>query len=70
MLDSRTIEVVDEQMAAVFRAKTGAQRLQIANGMFSFARQLVRSSVRDLHPDWSDEQVQQETARRLLRGAI
>jgi hypothetical protein len=32
--DPRNFEVVDDEMAAVFRAMSGAQRLKIANDMW------------------------------------
>ena len=68
--DPRRIEVIDDQMAAVWRAKTGAERLQVVDELFQFARQLVASGVRAQHPDWDPAQVERETVRRLSRGAF
>ena len=59
------IEVIDDQMADVLRAKSGAEKLAIADRMFRSARDLIRASVRAMHPDWSDEQVYAEAARRI-----
>ncbi len=64
------LEVLDETMAAVLREKTEAQRLAIANSLWVYARDMVRSVLRQEHPDWSDEQIQRETARRLSHGAV
>lgn len=61
---------MSDEMAEVLRAMTGAERLKIANGMFNTARRLIQARVRSLHPDWTDEQVNAETARRLSHGAI
>jgi hypothetical protein len=36
-IEIRNFEVVDEEMAQVFRGMTGAQRLKIANDMFNSA---------------------------------
>jgi len=63
-------EVVDDEMAAVLRQKTGAERLAIANAMYVSARRMLLSHLAAEHPDWSEEEVQREAARRLSHGAI
>lgn len=62
---SVTIEIVDDQMADVLRGKTEAERLAIAWDMWRSARDMIRRLLRDQHPDWTEEEVQAETARRL-----
>lgn len=62
------LEVIDEEMAAVLRAKTGAERLAIAFGMIRSARRMLTNHLAAEHPDWDDRQVQDEVARRLARG--
>ena len=69
-LDPRNIEVIDEEMAQVFRGMTGAQRLQIASDLFRSARRMIASHLAAEHPDWDDERIQQETSRRISHGAI
>lgn len=69
-LEPRNIEVMDDDMAAVLRAKTGAQRLQIADRLFAFARDLITARIRQEHPDWSVQQQRREIARRLSHGAV
>jgi hypothetical protein len=64
------IEVMDEAMAIVLRQKTGAARLQIASGLFSSARRMLLNHVRSTHPDWGEDEVLREVARRLSGGAI
>jgi hypothetical protein len=66
----RNLEVVDEAMAHILREKTEAQRLAIGNGLWVYARNLLRSILRQENPDWTDEQIQRETARRLSHGAV
>ena len=63
------IEVVDEAMARIYAAKTGAERLAIANGMFRSARDMLRSHLQAEHPNWSAERVSEEAARRISHGA-
>ncbi len=69
-LDKQQIEVVDDKMAQVLRLKTGAERLQIASEMFSSARQMIINMLRSQHPDWNEQKVNAETARRLSHGAL
>lgn len=70
MFDPRSIEVVDEQMATVLRAKTGIERLRIASRMYRSAARMIRGKLRADHPDWSEEAITRETARRLSHGAV
>jgi hypothetical protein len=60
------MEIIDPAMVAVLRKKTPAERLAIANGMWRSARDMIRNLLRAEHPEWSQEQVDQETAKRLL----
>ena len=64
------IEVVGDEMAAIFREKTGAERLEIASRMFSSARGMLLNHLRSLHPDWDDAAIHREAARRLSHGAV
>jgi len=69
-LDDLRIEVVDDDMARVLRAKTGAERLKIASDMFASARRMIASHLAAEHPDWDEEGVQRETSRRISHGAV
>jgi hypothetical protein len=63
------IEVIDEDMARIIRAKTGAERLRMASMMYSNARRMLLSHLRAEHSDWDEQRVHQEAARRLSHGA-
>lgn len=65
-----TIEVVDDAMARVYAAKSGAERLAIASGMFRSAREMLLSHLRAEHPEWSDVRISEEAAHRLSHGAV
>ena len=69
-IDPDRIEVVDDAMAAILRGKTGAERLAMASAMFESARRMLLSHLAAEHPDWSEEQVKREAARRLSHGAV
>ncbi|MDX1630855.1 MAG: hypothetical protein R3234_03285 [Thermoanaerobaculia bacterium] len=64
------IEVVDDAMAEVYAAKTGAERLAIAEEMFRSARSMLLSHLRTEHPDWTEARLRQEAAHRLSHGAV
>ena len=63
------IEAVDRDMAVVLAAKTGAERLAIAAGMFHDARRMLESELAARHPEWSAAEVQRAAAARLAHGA-
>lgn len=67
-LDPRSVEIVDEDVARILRTKTGAERLQIAFGMYTAARRMLTNLLRADHPDWSEQQVLEEVGRRLSHG--
>jgi hypothetical protein len=63
------IESVDDDVAAILRQKTPAERLAIAFGMWRSARKMLTSMLRGQHPDWSNHEVDAEVARRMSHGA-
>ncbi len=63
-------EVVDNAMAEVLRGMTERQRLEIGFGMWRSARDMIRRVLRHEHPDWTEEEIARETARRLLHGDV
>ena len=61
------VEVIDDATAAMYRAMTPAQRIAAACDAHDTAFAMTLARVRQLHPDWSEVQLQLETARRLTR---
>ena len=68
ILDYRRIEVVDEIMVPILRAKTPSERLDMIWNMYRFGRQLAEAGIRYCHPDWDDQQVASERVRRFAHG--
>jgi Rv0078B-related antitoxin len=64
------IEVMDDDMARVIRAKSGAERLAIASGLYASARRMLMSYLRSKNPDWDESRVVREAARRMSHGAF
>lgn len=69
-LDARQIELMDAAMVEVYRRKTPAERIAICDSMWHFAEQITRAGIRQQHPAWGHEQVEQEAVRRLSHGAV
>ena len=68
-LDAGQIEVIDEDMAAIYRAKSPSERVAIACQAHRTARLVLTARIHSLHPDWSEAEVNREASRRLLSGA-
>jgi len=62
------LEMLDDAVVAMLRTKTPAERIAMASAAHRTAREMLAAQVHRMHPDWSDEQVRQEVARRLIRG--
>jgi hypothetical protein len=70
MAGNLELDVVDDEMARILRGMTGAERLKIANDLFVSARRMLASHLAAEHPDWDQDRIEQETARRISHGAI
>ena len=69
-LDQGQIEVVDDLMAHILRAKTAAERIRIGFELWASTRNLLLVHLRKTHPDWNAEKIKREVSRRLSHGAI
>ena len=63
-------EVVSDAVASILRKKTIAERLQLAFGMWDFARDFLTLTVKRKHPDWDEARVRREVARRISDGIV
>lgn len=63
------VEIIDPMMVEVLRQLTPAQRLKTAFGMWDTACKMIRGSLRQQHPEWGEDAVLREAARRLSHGA-
>jgi hypothetical protein len=68
-IDPRNIEAVDDELAAVLRMKSPADRIRMVGEANDTARILAAAGIRYFHPDWSEDQIGSEVARRMLRAA-
>lgn len=68
-LNPQQIEVVDDALVPILRAKNPAEKLQMQFQAFELVRMLMAAGIKHRHPQWSQEQVDQEVARRMLHGS-
>lgn len=68
-MESSRIEVIDDVMCDVLKQKTSLERLIIAFGLWRSARTQLFNYLRSLHPDWDEERICREVAKRISHGA-
>ena len=68
-LDDGQIEVVDPFVAKCLRERTFAERMEMVFEANRTMRLLIAGRLKTDHPEWNDEQIQAEVARRMLHGA-
>ena len=59
------IEVVSDEMVEILRRKTPLERFQIGERMFWQARHMIVTSIKNTHPEWSDQAVNRDVVRRM-----
>jgi len=69
VVESNRIEVIDDVMCDVLKQKTSLERLIIAFGLWRSARTQLFNYLRSLHPDWDEERIRREVAKRISHGA-
>lgn len=65
----RNIEVVCEEIAAALRTMSLAERMHLVADANNTARYMAAAGVRYRFPDWSNEQIDRQVARRMLSAA-
>jgi hypothetical protein len=68
-IDPRRIEVLDAMVAEILRRKSGTERVQMTVESNRSMRRRLEAQIRQLHPNWTDDEVRAEIARRVLNGA-
>lgn len=64
------LEVPDREVIEVLRTKTPQERLSIAFGMWAAARKMLVNLLANSHPEWDQDRLQKEVARRLSGGSV
>lgn len=68
-LDPGQIEVVEDAVAEVLRRKTVTERVAMILEANETMRSLIEGPLRAKHPEYTDQQIRQEIARRMLGDA-
>jgi hypothetical protein len=63
------VEQLDPIVAEILRRTTAADRVAMMGDASEMARLLAAAGIRYRRPGWSEEQIQAEVARRMLRDA-
>jgi hypothetical protein len=67
-LNLKHIDMLDDTLVEILRNKTPGERLAMGLEMNRTARLMIAASLRSYHPDWTEEQVLAEVARRMFDG--
>lgn len=62
------VELLDPMVVEILRKMTPQERIARAAGMWRTAVVMARGCVRQENPDWTEEQVLRESARRISHG--
>lgn len=66
----RYADNLDPAMVEVLRTKSPLERIAMADSMWRAARNQILLVLHAQHPDWTEAQIQRETASRLSYGAV
>ena len=68
-IDPSRIEVPDQAIVEILRTKTPAERLAMVFAANRTMRLRLAGHLRTYHPDWTDDEIQREIAKRMLGGS-
>jgi hypothetical protein len=60
------IEAVHPEVARALRGMSGMERLRLAHETWELTRQRLAAYLAARHPDWRQDEIEKEVARRLL----
>jgi hypothetical protein len=63
-----SIELLDEAIVQVLRRKTPVERMAMVFAANRTMRLRLEGHLRTRHPDWDDQAIMQEIARRMSRA--
>ncbi len=64
-LDRGQIEVVDDKVAEIIKMKSGRERLNMVWEAWAFFEKTIRAYLRNIHPEWTEEQIRNEIVKRV-----
>lgn len=67
-LDPRNVELMDPAMLPVLRAMTAGERMMSVHRLFRRLRLMAHGGIKAQHPEWTEQQIEEEFRRRLEHG--
>jgi hypothetical protein len=67
-INPQRIELLDPAIVKILQSKTPAERLAMVFAANRTMRLRLEGHFRTYHPEWTDEQIQGEIAKRMLGG--
>lgn len=67
-IDIGRMETLDPAIVEILKSKTPAERLAMIFAANRTMRLRLEGHLRTRHPDWDDEQIRAEIAKRMLGG--
>jgi len=64
------VERLDAAMVPVYRAMTPAQRVEAGLSATDMIRDRIWATIRETHPDWTEETVARAVSERMLGARI
>ncbi|WP_299468458.1 hypothetical protein [uncultured Gimesia sp.] len=64
------VEVIDQSLVEILKKQAPEARLKIAAGMWETARVMVRGTLSQEHPEWSEATLNREVAKRLCHQEV
>lgn len=61
-------EQLSPEQARILRAMSGEKRLRLAEQLYWSARKLKRTGLRVQHPEWPEQQLDEEVRRLFLNA--
>lgn len=69
-VESFSIDVIDDAMVAIYKKMSSCERLKIAFGLMNSTRKQLYHNLRSLRPDWDEDKIRREMAKRISHGAV
>ncbi len=67
-LDRGQIEVIDDKIAEIIKTKSGPDRLKMVWDAWAFFEKRIRVYLKNIHPEWTEEQIRKEIVKRVTHG--
>jgi len=68
-IEERNIEIISDEVADVLKKKSPMERIEIAFDICRTVQILIENHLRYLHPEWTEQEIKKEIARRISCGA-